>query len=35
LSVSWEGVGSAEPVIIEGVEDKELSRRVEIIVLAA
>jgi outer membrane protein OmpA-like peptidoglycan-associated protein len=34
-SVSWEGVGSAEPVIIEGVEDKALSRRVEIIVSVA
>ena len=34
-SVSWEGVGSAEPVIIEGVEDKVMSRRVEIIVSAA
>ena len=33
--VSWEGVGSAEPVIIEGVEDKVMSRRVEIFVLAA
>ena len=35
LSVSWEGVGSAEPVIIGGVEDKVMSRRVEIFVLAA
>ena len=34
-SVSWEGVGSAEPVIIGGVEDKVMSRRVEIFVLAA
>ena len=34
-SVSWEGVGSSEPVIIEGVEDKVMSRRVEIIVSAA
>ena len=33
-SVSWEGVGSAEPIIIEGVEDKVMSRRVEIFVLA-
>ena len=30
-SVSWEGVGSAEPVIIGGVEDKVMSRRVEIL----
>jgi len=30
--VRSEGIGSAEPIIIEGVEDKVLSRRVEIIV---
>ena len=33
--VSSEGVGSAEPVIVEGVEDKVLSRRVEIVVSVA
>ena len=30
--VRSEGVGSAEPIIVEGVEDKVLSRRVEILV---
>ncbi|MGA1436460.1 MAG: OmpA family protein, partial [Ilumatobacteraceae bacterium] len=33
--VSSEGVGSAEPIIVEGVEDKVLSRRVEIVVSVA